>query len=939
MDDTHKGGAPKRSRTRGTASSDKQPVKKTARTIRPTMVPKRTRASPPSTENPTKRVAVALADTLPKPRRTKATKRVSFFDPNFIPVRRKQRPHATHPKVVPVIDITQQQRDTYTNFVRVLGALDTLHDFCGSRNKVIAKSVIIEYAIEKSPQTKLAFEEMRKLVLKNGSLVEQLESLKGYKAGKFASFEHNILEFTKKVVSIINPAEEPVEAVFEFNRDVKKNNAFMRKIMNNFIPTTEFDTDVKNGLIIDTSLISFDILCENADILQTTASQFDKEGSDISQIVVKGDKDRVCVEQTKPIQSPYGLSKAAGELMSFNDLIIKNDLKLHINNDAIKVDPKDITKLGLGVKTYTDLIDKLHKGKALDRLTKFYNMYGINTSTDVTGQIHKVFDIKRFGDWGQIASYTHARDFFKDGLSYFVTLDRPAAARAVSRSVLNTTANPTKVPTLLTAKDKSGYKFITYGQSIKLTYETQQTIFGHLVNFRNRVNAAVKRPSIDVQAMYTLLLNSLNECQRITKANINFETYSIEVSNANDFAAVKKRPVMHAHIDIYTNIYSRLVYMIFWCLWFPTQLEKFAQDSDIVSIFATIDALSDKKDDGSIHYRKPVDDELQDVCKSLLNARSKIETVLVRYNMIDDRQLTMFIDTKDVSLFTTFVKDWLPSLGTDFQLMNRARIKAIKDAFMQESQPFNPLKTTFISSQLYVITQLFDDLSEFYYAPSGTRGNLDKQTLSKFDSRLKTGIAKLTELMEGVHNDTVHFLNMVVSMNINPIPEKVEQIYTAVTGSVTGGGSSSRRNATTGDDIYDKLSQVSQYNATLYIPYVLFGIALPLQNVVWHVKKHRSSQKTGGTPNPDYQAFKWYSVDIYDFAFQYALRAVSSTPTGLEFAISKRAFVEARFIESLYLDNPDAAIVATRSRSVASESTFVVNSADDNDDITSPMKP
>lgn len=308
-------------------------------------------------------------------------------------------------------------------FTRIKAYLDSLHDFCGERNKLIPQDVMKSYirsafGLDMRLDTQLS--KLRTFV-SNGEKLQKLEvqltQLFNYNAGRFASFEKNMMDF---VMDLQNSVLQKKSVILEF--DIAKTDT-----------DYQFNAIVPKMIIYDTSDFSYDYICNkmNKRIVITTATNWDADGKH-SHIPELCDIDKT--------QVTASLSKQKQELSTLQYIeATKNNITVYFDNNKTDGETIDwdniITELqnNLNVVTYTKIISSQEMRDTFRRLLRIPK--GKNVSIhDIVG---KVIDVKRSGDWLQLKSMIelakHA-DGQKEKNYILATRDIPLAAHALSEN-------------------------------------------------------------------------------------------------------------------------------------------------------------------------------------------------------------------------------------------------------------------------------------------------------------------------------------------------------------------------------------------------------------------------------------------------------------------------------------------------------------------------
>ena len=213
--------------------------------------------------------------------------------------------------------IADNNKNIYTATVGLLARFDTLHDYCGSRNKRVEHGVIKGYlGVDKSfahLKTVLTFLEGRG----RQDIIALINALLDYKSGGYNSFEHGVFAFVEAMCDELNMpfgvSEYPLKDV---------NGALAAQGINEYntildsIPS--FTHNQSRAYVYDTSDINLNIICSTKPseynsfqpkVLVTTAMRFDKSGK----------KSKAsCAEYLADNEKPYQLDKSAAELLQYD---------------------------------------------------------------------------------------------------------------------------------------------------------------------------------------------------------------------------------------------------------------------------------------------------------------------------------------------------------------------------------------------------------------------------------------------------------------------------------------------------------------------------------------------------------------------------------------------------------------------------------------------
>jgi hypothetical protein len=315
------------------------------------------------------------------------------------------------------MDINSEQ---YRQLTRFMAYLDTLHDFCGPRNKLVSKREMINYmrhAFEyKSVNDVYPVIQGINEPL-HSRLKTQINELFDYGAGSFNTFEQNTFDFA---AAIDRYYKGNIENVIEI--DVKKN-VFDRRLK-----------DISLDYILyDTSVLSYEYICNvlNKHITVTMATNWDGDGNNTN-VDARCRDDRLGLE--------FALEKRLAELSSLDRIVIKDDKiyavlggnSPHLSWQRIQ---NDLSKL-LNVKTYA-----MHMSKPTTMMQTFKDFLQIPAGVTKigTGIVGRITDVKRSGDWMQLQAMEPLDNIHKNMVLY--TVDTPLAARCLLKRRVSIVTN------------------------------------------------------------------------------------------------------------------------------------------------------------------------------------------------------------------------------------------------------------------------------------------------------------------------------------------------------------------------------------------------------------------------------------------------------------------------------------------------------------------
>lgn len=328
-------------------------------------------------------------------------------------------------KVVGWMNSSSEQFKKLTRFVAYL---DTLHDFCGTRNKLISRADILHYVRQAFGYKNIDL--IVKDVIFNVSeplrskLRVQMSQLYDYHPGAFNTFEQNMFDF---VSTLDRYNKGGLENVIEI--DIKKN------VLDNRLKNISM-----NYVIYDTSALSYEYICNilRKNITVTMATNWDGDGNNTN--VSPGCRD-------DKLNLTFGLEKANNELSSLDQVLISDDKILAKLNGvytelAWNKIQQELSNT-LNVKTYS--IHMKHPKSIMKTFKRFLQIPESATkiSTDIVGRIT---DVKRSGDWLQLQSMEPLATIRDHNDMVLYTVDTPLAARSLlkNRVAIVTKKNPGK---------------------------------------------------------------------------------------------------------------------------------------------------------------------------------------------------------------------------------------------------------------------------------------------------------------------------------------------------------------------------------------------------------------------------------------------------------------------------------------------------------------
>lgn len=310
------------------------------------------------------------------------------------------------------------------NFTRYLAYLDTLHDFCGSRNKLIPiqnmrnfVGLAFGYKSEHDAIATITN------IIRTDALRKQAADLFYYRSGKFNTFEQNVVDF---VMSLSRNLSGDMENVVEIN--IKKNAS--SDVLSSLIPP---------HVIYDTSVLSYDYICNTLKnkISVTMATNWDGDGTNIN--IPAPCKDNQTTTLT------FGLQNKEGETSTLQEIGIERNNIYTIyskKKESIKWEQIQEELNGvMNVKSYVGNIKDFSSIKSLFRKLLQIEPGQEKNYIDIIGRIT---DVKRSGDWLQLEAMKTLKTqspIHKDMILY--TVDTPLAARTLST---NETAIVTYAP-------------------------------------------------------------------------------------------------------------------------------------------------------------------------------------------------------------------------------------------------------------------------------------------------------------------------------------------------------------------------------------------------------------------------------------------------------------------------------------------------------------
>jgi len=508
------------------------------------------------------------------------------------------------------------------SFTKLLAYFDTLHDFCGGRkNKILTRELIISYAIRNTDIT-----ECKNRIIdffnNDPQIKTQIESLMIYSTGTEASFEHNVLNLTKKYLNKKNIYHK----IFTLESDKKITSEQFIKFLKDVLPKSQYN------YVYDTShLNTNDVLCHKTStyipkICETVATILDAQGYTGAE----------CKNSTDYTNLTYGLQKDRGELMYYKDITIENDkIKLNANDNPSKLIEFTIKKYvegeQVGVKVLSDIITyissdendrkRLFNKAFIDRIVKKMDFLSINLKdASKSENIKSLFDLKRSMDWNEIGSCSALYAIEP----IFLTLDLPAVARSlfiqdqipvISTSLSGTTKSNDKkyIVTVYNntpiseAEKQFVIKQLTYlsdkYQYTKNYTQEEKDNFKHLI--RNRIEVITSKKNICKQEFN----NENRKLYRFITPE-NAPSYSPNINEIFDLLNIE--------------LYSHLLYILEWLYWFLDHSDEFYSR---IKIFFTFDNVTNLN---------KVD------AKDLYNRLNSYPNLLNEYKIIEEEQIELF---------------------------------------------------------------------------------------------------------------------------------------------------------------------------------------------------------------------------------------------------------------------------------------------------------
>jgi hypothetical protein len=455
---------------------------------------------------------------------------------------------------------------TYKGFVRFLAALDTLHDFCGSRNTAVAKAVVIKYAVPNQ-------DELLKFI--NAVPVEDktdiknhAESLLNFEKHGHPSFEHSMLKFVKTIFEIYGMSTPEVSHIMLNNHDRQQ----FLEIMKSFYPDNDDDSDYIRYVADKGGKIPDEVLCggrtQKTRIVDTAATVFDNRGHSAE---TKG----VCREMIKI--NEFGLDKDANELMQYDKVRIRTD-EIHLGNRVIKL--SDLKRLQMGVTVYSEVlghfIDRTRLYAATNSVLETLHInedFPENTVGAVGNRVRAIFDYKRCGDWLQIQSCIPLQAAAADSKKYiYLTADIPAVARAISVKLPGTEMRH-GIPVIhSTTKGDNTYKVTTYGE-VKLTAGARLKKITYLMEIaRVRESVLSIKEGADVSQVHDMLdeLSDAIGAELVgwnRKRNAGRPTIILSGVNA-DILKLTKIYASSIQLELLCDLFTHLQYVTAWAQYF-----------------------------------------------------------------------------------------------------------------------------------------------------------------------------------------------------------------------------------------------------------------------------------------------------------------------------------------------------------------------------------
>ena len=450
------------------------------------------------------------------------------------------------------------------DFVRFLAILDTLHDFCGNRNKGVGPQVVKKYAVFEKGEVLLQF--LDKVPTDDATrfqLKKHAESLLEYQSFLYPSFEHSTLEFVKAILAVYGMSVPEVT-----HRMLNKNDrAEFVKILQTLHPENDDDADFLR-YIYDTSKLSQTLLCGKGDkvrIVETSATLFDSAGQG-------GNNEDACHQRVNV--SAFGLTKAENELMQYGQVMLSND-EIKLGERSIKI--AEFKKLRMGVNVYGDILGHVINNMNIEpSISKVMSVLHIQEDfVDVASRVKAMFDFKRCGDWLQIQSCIPLQQAAADKKKFvFLTIDNPAVARAISVPIPNT--NEVGVPVIYTSYNSDGsYKITTYGK-IKLNDEAKEKKKGQIFEMATarkyvsdilNVQDAEKLNSVfealdDLEDAIRRKMRKWNEQRNRSERKVALPDVTSDVMRTTKIMASS------VQLELLCELFTHLLFTCGWCRYF-----------------------------------------------------------------------------------------------------------------------------------------------------------------------------------------------------------------------------------------------------------------------------------------------------------------------------------------------------------------------------------
>ena len=315
-------------------------------------------------------------------------------------------------------------------FTRLRAYFDSLHDFCGDRNKLIPNNVMMKYIRDAfgsdmtlEHQTSLMHRFLSEHKVDQARLLKltlQFKQLFNYGSGEFSSFERNVMDFVIQVQNVTSLSKNVILEL-ETGKDVKD------PVLNTIVP---------NKVVYDTSDLSYEYICNvmEKNIVTTTATYWDADGKQ-SHVPIACNNDR------KDIVAK--LSHDDGELSTLSGIEAgKNHINVMIKSKPNVKRSIDFAHIAndlqnsLNVATYTHIISSKHMRNT------FRNLLDIAETASTKEIAGKVTDVKRSGDWLQLKSMIAIAKERASPDSYILaTRDIPLAAHAICERATSLVTN------------------------------------------------------------------------------------------------------------------------------------------------------------------------------------------------------------------------------------------------------------------------------------------------------------------------------------------------------------------------------------------------------------------------------------------------------------------------------------------------------------------